>query len=163
MANLGDNIKIVECDAGTCPLGFTWGFLGCISLFLACCIFPWIILLAFTRTKNNKYKINPELHVKTDWVVQGTLCPKCQVGKINYSRLHNGNTDCCGNSSNEIFICLNCKTVYPENYLIMYFGPNPQWRWRESSSQINAHSSNTHRINTHCQINPHATHAHCHA
>ncbi len=155
MANLGHDIKIVEVSSknSNCCLGslmiasvlffFLIGIIFSIVapfdekpvsavFFVLGAFLPLIIFIIYGLISRNTYKINPELEISIDWVVQGTLCPKCRIGKIHYSILYDGNEDLCGNTNNQIFVCLNCKTVYPENYLTMYFGMNPLWARRNS-------------------------------
>ncbi len=148
MANLGHDIKIVVANSKKTKcclialiiiifliLTVTGGVVVVVAPYdikPICAVFfasgffsPIIILIINGVILRNKYKINPELKVYEDWVIQGTLCPKCRIGKINYSILLNGQEDIFGNTKNEFFVCLNCNTVYPENYLTMYFGMNP--------------------------------------
>jgi hypothetical protein len=101
------------------PLGFVFLLFGC--------FFPIFFIFVYQTILNNKYKKKPELFVKTDWIIKGTLCPKCRTGKINYSILYDGKAKLCGGFVNQIFVCLNCNTVYPENYLTIYFGINSPW------------------------------------
>ena len=117
-------IGIVFCINGRAPIGAVF--------FALTVILPFIIFMIYGVILRNKYKINPKLKVNEDWVIQGTLCPKCRIGKINYSILLNGQENICGNTNNQFFVCLNCNTVYPENYLTIYFGMNPPWVRRNS-------------------------------
>jgi len=82
------------------------------------------IFLAFSK---NYYRKNPTLEIYSNYFVEGTLCPKCKIGKITFSVLFDEHgfeffTSGCTSRIKELFVCLDCKTVYPETNLVMYFG-----------------------------------------
>jgi hypothetical protein len=104
------------------PIGIVFPFLGV-------CI-PLIIRFICLKLINDNYKKNPELNIFPNWIIEGTLCPKCRVGKIKYSILNDGQSGFCGVIKKEIFVCLECNTVYPENCLSIYFGLDPPFRRR---------------------------------
>jgi hypothetical protein len=94
---------------------------------LSGCVFPLIIFLVYQSILKKKHKKNPELYVKKDWMIQGILCPKCRTGKIYHSILYDGNEKLCGRFLNQMFFCLNCKTIYPEYCLTKYLGFSSPW------------------------------------
>ena len=75
------------------------------------------------------YRNNPEIQI-THYVIPGTLCPRCKIGKIKYGMIADG--ECTDYKNKELFICDSCNTLYPEYNLSKYFGPDPPWIRRYS-------------------------------
>ena len=94
---------------------------------IICIIFSFNVRLLYKR---HYYKKNPTIKIYTKFFVEGTLCPKCRMGKICFSKLFNGECESCFttvNSATELYVCYNCKTGYPGASLTAYIGPDPSW------------------------------------
>ena len=123
LSTLGENIKIEYTNDGCCPYTKTNKY-AFISLYALPCFAPFIIcgLMCY-------YRKNPEIQISHHFI-QGTLCPNCRTGKIQYSVIADGECTTAnqGTKTKELFICTNCNTVYPEYNLGKYIGPNPTFR-----------------------------------
>lgn len=106
-------------------------WLGFIFVALYCIIPVFVFYISFI-IKIIYYKNKPVLSIYSNWFVEGTLCPKCQTGKIKYSLFRDGTSYCCCCffwylKTKTYFICFDCKTVYPETYLDKFIPKYPPW------------------------------------
>ena len=81
----------------------------------------WFLISPIISTSyfRNYYKSNPTNEVYSDYFEEGKLCSKCEIGKIKYSKLFDGHGNCYSDEysgERELFICFDCKIVYPETY-----------------------------------------------
>jgi hypothetical protein len=71
--------------------------------------------------QNKIFPNYPIITVHSDWSLKDLQCPKCQIGKIKYSKLcEEKGLD----HSETLFICFNCNTVYPEIYIRIFLESN---------------------------------------
>jgi hypothetical protein len=100
------------------------------GFYLVLVLSPVFVLYIYFIIKRRNYKHKPVLKVRSDWFVEGTLCPKCEIGKIKYSEFRDGTCFCCCFMiKKEYFICFDCKTVYPEIYLKKFIQKFSPWTW----------------------------------
>lgn len=100
-----------------------------VALYFVVHVFVYFIIFIIKRIY---YKNKPVLSFRSDWFVEGTNCPKCQTGKINYSSFRDGTTSFCCDffpylRTSIHFICFNCKIVYPQTYLYKFISEYPPW------------------------------------
>jgi hypothetical protein len=62
---------------------------------------------------------NPRVEIDRQYTVPGTLCQKCRNGKIKHGFIIDGQ---CVREVKDLYICIQCKTVYPQYNLIKYIG-----------------------------------------
>ena len=120
---LGGVLMMIFALQGSGAFAFIYLLVGILAI-------PGLFL---TRSIYKKiyYNKNPTIEAYSDLYVERTVCPKCHKGKIKYSKLFNNHSECgfFGFYGQIRFICLDCKTVYPEATLSKYFGDDPTFKY----------------------------------
>ena len=107
LSSFAGDIKLVDLETGCSPkkCAFTLGF-----AFIPCIFMP--ARLIYIRN-------NPRIEIDREYSVPGTLCQKCRNGKIKHGFIIDGQ---CVREVKDLYICIQCQTVYPEYNLTKYIG-----------------------------------------
>ena len=65
-------------------------------------------------------RLHPRIEIDQTYAVPGTLCPMCKYGKIKHGFIIDG--ECCVQQVKDLYVCVDCKTVYPQYNLTKYIG-----------------------------------------
>ena len=107
MSSFAGDIKLIDLETGCSPkkCAFMFGL-----SFIPCIVIP--ARLCYLRK-------NPRIEIDREYSVPGTLCQKCRNGKIKHGFIIDGQ---CVREVKDLYICIQCKIVYPEYNLSKYIG-----------------------------------------
>ena len=107
MASFAGDIELVDLELGCPPYKIALLFLLTMA---PCIVIP--VWLVYNRN-------HPRIDIDRQYAVSGTLSPKCKNGQIKHGFIIDGE---CVREAKNLYICVECKTVYPEFLLMKYIG-----------------------------------------